>query len=1536
MSVELTARIAARRAGLSSESRELLRARLAGARLEHRTDGIPRRSESEPAPLSFAQQRLWFLDQLVPGNSFYNIPAALPLRFRVDVVALERALGEIVRRHAALRTTFAAGHDGPVQMVHATAAEKLQVMDLTQLAAGARDAELKRLATESARAPFNLAAGPLMRTALVTMDAENHVLLLTMHHIVSDGWSLSVLFRELIALYDAFSSGKPSPLPDLPIQYVDFAVWQRQQLSGERLQSLLDYWRRTLSGMPELSLIADHTRPPVASFAGAFVNVRFEADLIRKVAALAAAHKCTLFQACLAAFKAVLARFSGQQDVVVGAPIANRTRAEVEPLIGFFVNSLVLRTDLSGDPTFAEILGRVRAVTIEAYAHQDLPFERLVEELQPNRDLSRNPLCQVTFQIQNAPGATAEKPAGADQAVDIERATSIFDLAFSLWETTEGLVGGIEYSTDVFEAATIRRLVEAMDLVLRAVTADPSITLSRLPILPDRQRSSHLASLRGPTRSLPASTLCELFDQAADRFRERSAIADRDGVVSFGALQAASLGIASVLRQESVTSSSIVGLMLVRSRHFVPVMLGALKAGAAYLPLDPMLPPARLADIVARAGCTVIVTDRIDAQLPGRVVQLDDLLDRAARTEPAVFDGAARASDPCYVLFTSGSTGRPKGVVVPHRAVVNHMAWMLDALPLEPHDRVLQRTPTHFDASVWEFWAPLLAGATLVIPPPFEPADTDQLARVVCEMGITVLQTVPSLLKVLLNEPRFTDTSLRRLCCGGEALTPDLLSRARAKLPHTELVNLYGPTETTIQAAFWRCAPDENVPDRIPVGRSIDNAQISVVDAAGVVVPPNVVGEIVVGGLPVALGYLGEPDLTAERFVADPVEPESIAFRTGDSGWYRADGTLFCVGRVDDQIKVRGNRVELGEIEATLSGHALIAEAAVIPFIDQRGENSIAAFVTLATDEKAAAERTGHAQLWDEHVNNWEQLYETVYATPHAAAEPTFDTTGWVSSYTGAPIQQPEMRRWLDGTIDRILALGPRRVVEVGCGAGLILFRVAPHCETYTGCEISQAALASLRGAIGRSDLRLHHVELLQLRAHHLSRILRRSYDTAVLNSVVQYFPSIDYLTDVVRELVRLVAPGGHIFIGDVRAFGLLRAFHASVELHRAAGGITAGAYLDRVATAVDREKELLIDPAFFRRLRDRIPAIGGMAVRLKRGSDDNEMIRYRYDVVLSVGPAPVPARLNWVDWQRSRLDLDRLDKMLESRPLPVAICAIPNARVRGDITLAQALAAADPAASVDTVKSKLPRVDAVDPEHAAAVAERRGYIAELIPSVDLPDHFDLVVHSGDLSATSIDAAEREDAVFRDAAAASNPLVASVGPRLLPVLRAHLAEHLPEYMMPAHIEPVSRIPRLPNGKIDRSALKVPTVHDGLRDAPLVMPNGALEQIIAETFADVLRIRQVGSTDNFFSDLGGHSLLATQVVARLRDTLQIEIALRLLFENQTTAALARALLADPATAEAVMVAATFALQVAQLDASELDQELVRTLSTGASL
>ena len=1510
-------------ARLDPEQRAALRSRVERARESVAVDAIPRRADSGPASLSFAQQRLWFLDQLVPGNPFYNIPAALPLRLAIDEAALRRALAEIVRRHAALRTRFVAAADGPLQVVGEAYDPMAATIDLTAEPAALRQQRLDRVATEEARAPFDLAQGRLVRARLVRQGAAEQVLLLTMHHIVSDGWSMGVFFRELMQLYDAFRRGLPSPLPELPLQYADYAVWQRRMLSPQRLRALLAHWRQQLAGAPTLQLQTDRPRPPMASFRGAFLDVAIELPLTEALEALARAHEATLFQVLLAAFKAVLARFSGQTDVVVGAPIANRTRPEIESLIGCFVNSLVLRTDLAGDPGFAESLARVRRTAIAAYEHQDLPFEKLVEELQPERDMSRNPLAQVTFQIQNAPGALREKPEGLDRVVHIDRATAIFDLAFSLWETRNGLVGGIEYATDIFDAATVQGLVDALQAVLRAVVADPVLPLSRLPLVTPERRAALQGLLNGPIQAVPTLGLFEAFRAAAEAAPDEVVLADEAGEVRRAELLAQARALAGAMAARGVRTGAIVALALPRGRRFVALMLAALDAGAVWMPVDPAMPAARVQRMLQAAAPQLVLREGdplVDALFA----------DRSHRAPACAAAGDAAA----YVLFTSGSTGRPKGVVVSHGALMNHMAWMRAELPLRRAGaRVLQRTPLHFDASVWELWAPLLGDGVLLLPEPFEAADTDALAAAVQRHAATVLQIVPSLLRLLLDDPGAGRCrTLQRLCIGGEALGGELVAKVRQRWPGLEIVNLYGPTEATIDATWWVATPDWPVDAPVPVGRPVWNTRISVRDAAGAALPPGIVGELWIAGAALANGYLGADAAEVARFVttADGVRH----YRSGDLGWARHDGLLFCAGRLDLQVKVRGNRIELGDVEAALQSHPSVQAAvalAVAPTAEgaEAGGRELVAFVTV--DAAAASFEGADARALERsHVAEWQALYQTVYE-PAAAmpADSAFDTAGWLSSYDGRPIAAAAMREWLDATLERLRALRPRRVLEVGCGAGMIVAGLAPRCQRYLATDFSAPALDRARRALERQGGA--GVRLQVCAAHELATLGEQGFDLAILNSVIQYFPGLPYLVAVLRSLQRLLVPGGRVFLGDVRHHGLAEAFHADVQAHRAGPQARAVEVLERTRVVLAQDKELLVAPAFFWRAgAEALPGFGRAAVRLKRGRVASEMLAFRYDVVLEWGAAPAPPALSWHDWRRGGLALERLGPWLRTQTAPLGLWAIPNARVVRAAALASALVDAPAGAALATVltTAESRARDAVDPEALACVVAAAGWTAELLPSPTQADEFVAVLHQGTLGPFDADAAVLARRAPVHGRVASNPLLATIGPALERMLRSHLAELLPLALVPTRIEPLAELPLLPNGKADRQALALlASARRRAAPAALAPPDNALEALIAQTVASVLRLERVGVDDHFFNDLGGHSLLATQVISRLRATLEMDIALRLLFEHPTVRALAQALVQGPGGTDLERLAELLQ-EVASMDEAALDAHLAQ--------
>ena len=925
-----------RRARLSPEKLQLLESLLRGGSENGKLSStIPRQSSPGPFSLSFAQQRLWFLDQLIPENPVYNMPTAMRLSMPVDIEVLERSVNEIIKRHAILRTSFSMIDNQPVQIVSESLTLSIPVKDLTTLPASQRKEEARRLASEEALHPFNISQPPLVRGQLLKLDINDHVFLLTMHHIISDGWSMQIFWRELTEIYTAAMAGRSSPLTELPIQYADYAVWQRQWLQGEVLESQLSYWKKQLANLEELQLPTDKPRPAVQNFRGDRILVQLSGSLTEQLKALSQREGVTLFMTLLAAFKTLLHRYTGQEDLVVGTPTAGRTRTELEDLIGFFVNSLVLRSDLSGDPTFSELLRRIREVTTGAFSHQDMPFEMLVEELQPERSLSRNPIYQVTFQLIKVtdPGRTFD----SQQILEADHLTSIFDLSFDLWETSAGLEGWIDYDTDLLNSSTIDAMIGHFRTLLEAIVSDPSQRLSQLPLLTETERRYLLEECNQTSRvSAPAQSLTELFEAQVERAPEATAVIFGAEEVSYGALNRRANQLAHYLRRQGVGREVLVGLMLERSVELVVSVLGVLKAGGAYVPLDPSYPRERLRLMVEEAQLGVLLQngeaeETQDWRQYAPVVNLKEMSEALERESADNLEDGASLENLAYVIYTSGSTGRPKGVMITHQSICNHMHWMQNAFPLLESDRVLQRTSFSFDASVWEFYAPLLAGSTLVLLPPSLGHDIKELIDSINRDRVTVIQLVPSLLRLLLQDPAFaTCKSLRRVFCGGEALSVELQDRLFA-LHNVSLINLYGPTESTIDAVFWTCKAQDGL-QNVPLGTPVSNITAFVLDRYLQPTPPGLFGELYLGGVGLARGYLTRADLTAEKFLPNPFskDPGARLYRTGDIVSRASDGTLWFHGRYDHQVKLRGFRIELAEIEAVLKEYPGVTDAVAL------------------------------------------------------------------------------------------------------------------------------------------------------------------------------------------------------------------------------------------------------------------------------------------------------------------------------------------------------------------------------------------------------------------------------------------------------------------------------------------------------------------------------------------------------------------------------------------------------------------------------
>ncbi len=942
---------------------------MASARAEGAAAPPARRQGSAPPPLSFGQERLWFLDRLEPGRAVYNMPLALSLRGRLDRAALAASLDAIVARHEALRTVFADTDDGPVQMISAPRPAPPPLVDLSGLPAARREPAGIGLAEDEAARPFDLARGPLLRAALVRLQADWHMALFTMHHVVSDGWSMGVLVREMGALYAGHARGERPLLAPLPVQYADYALWQRGWLTGPVLAAQIDFWRASLAGAPALAeLPLDRPRPPVQTLRGAAIGDLLPASLPPLLANFSRARGATLFMVLLAGFQALLGRLSGQEDVVVGTPVANRTRMETEGLIGFFVNTLALRARLGGEPSFAELVAQVRQTTLAAYAHQDLPFERLVEELEPERSLAYTPIFQAMLALQNAPMGALELPGLTLEPVATDGPRSAkFDLNVSLGERAGAIGGSWEYNADLFDAATIERLARQLAMLLTAAVAAPETPLADLPLLSAAERRqieawNRRAGEAAGGASLGAS-LQARFEAWAAAEPGRTALVWGEERIAYGELAARADRLARRLRALGVGPEVLVGVCLERSAAMVVALLAVLEAGGAYLPLDPAYPEARLAAMLADSAAPLVLTGPGAPVLAGdggrRFLPLDQLESEAAALRPDAADAAdaagammpRRFDDPrrlAYVLYTSGSTGRPKGVAVEHRSVVAMLGWATsewgDAL-----DGVLAGTSIAFDISVFELFAPLSAGGRVILA-----ANALALPRLPAAAEVTLLNTVPSVMAELLRDgaPPLP-ASIRVVNLAGEALARRLVDAVHA-LPHVERVyNLYGPTEDTTYSTF--SAVPAGAGREPAIGRPIAGTTIHLVDRGLRPVPLGGVGEVYLAGAGLSRGYLGRPDLTAERYLPDPFAGGGARlYRTGDLARWRADGELEFVARVDQQVKVRGFRIEPGEIEAVLGDHPAVESAAVVVREGRAGRELLACVVAKPQGEPPA------------------------------------------------------------------------------------------------------------------------------------------------------------------------------------------------------------------------------------------------------------------------------------------------------------------------------------------------------------------------------------------------------------------------------------------------------------------------------------------------------------------------------------------------------------------------------------------------------
>ncbi|WP_181243733.1 non-ribosomal peptide synthetase, partial [Chamaesiphon polymorphus] len=1368
-------------------------------------------SGSESIPLSFAQERLWFLNQLEGASATYNMPAALGLTGDLNLDALHQALTEIVRRHESLRTSFTTVNGQPMQMIHSSASMTIETMDLQHLIDTEREVAIEQHIQQSALTSFDLEIAPLIRCSLLQLAETDYVFCINMHHIVSDGWSIGVLVRELSVLYSAYCAGNPSPLPELEIQYADFALWQREYLSGEVLEQQLEYWVSQLQGAPELlQLPTDRPRPSVQTYQGKTQSFTLSLALTQQLQALSRQTGSTLFMTLMAAFATLLYRYSGQSDVVIGSPIANRNRSEIEQLIGFFVNTLVLRTDLQHNPSFIELLHRVRQVTLDAYAHQDVPFEKLVETLQPERNQSYSPLFQVGFVLQNTSAESQEMPGLTLTPLEIESTTAKYDLTLSIQDTDRGLISAWEYNSDLFDLTTITRMADNFQTLLTGIVANPQQQISELPLL-NKEEQQQLLWDWNDTEAEYASNLCihQLFAAQAASTPQAIALTFQDRQLTYQELNSRANQLAHYLQKMGVGVETLVGICIDRSPEMLIGLWGILKAGGAYVPLDASYPLERLAYMLSDAKIKMLLTTKnLEAGLPAhaaQVVCLDTDWEEIATESAENPVSNVQPQSLAYVIYTSGSTGTPKGVMVPHRGLCNLAQAQIKLFDVQPTSKVLQFASSSFDASISEIVMTQCTGATLYLDPKEALLPGDTLSDYLQAREITHLTLPPTALAVM---PLVPLPQLQTIIVAGEACPQELIARWATG---RNFFNAYGPTEGTVCATVSEPL-DGSKP--APIGKPIPNVRVYILDDRLQPVPVGVPGELYIAGVGIARGYLNRPDLTAEKFISNPYdnEPYERLYKTGDRARYLPDGNIEFLGRIDHQVKLRGYRIELGEIESLLSKHSQVREAVVVGREDRSGDRRLVAYVVPQLKNLTTLTEREHPQ--SDRIELWPSVAE-YYVYDELLYYAMTNDLRRNDSYKVA-IEQL--------VVDKI-------VVEIGTGKDAILARFCAEAgakKVYAierneqTCQQANACIQEL----GLSDkIVVVHGDATLVELPELADIC--------VSEIVGAIGGCEGAAVIINNSRRLLKPDGvmipHRSVTKVAAVTL-----SDEILHNPHFTPTSGHYTHKIFEQVGYPFDLRVCIKKFPHANVLSNADVFEDLDFNRHVDPN----FSHKIELTIHQSGrLDGFLVWLTLQT--IPGEEIDILKHEHCwLPVYFPVFEPGIAVDDGDVIQAVCSrslCDNHLNPDyAIVGQLIRKngEVIDFEHISyhyrEVFQRTPFYQKLFSNFDRTE-----VNSPDTLTNS--------------------------------LRGYLQEILPNYMIPAAFVELENFPLTPNGKVDRKALPAPD-GDIEREQEYVAPHTPNQEIIAHIFTNVLGIEKVGIHDNFF-ELGGHSLLATQLTSR---------------------------------------------------------------------
>jgi len=1436
---------------------------------------------------------------------------ALRIQSPLDEFILKTSLQTLTERHPILCYNYYQTEGKLIAVEGKTNANALETFDASDWTQETLDNQLLAFA----KRPFDLEKKSPLQCGLFQLSATESILLLSFHQVAGDEDSLGILVRELIAIYEAKLDGNEPDLFPLTASYQDYIRQQLAFLESEAGQELKADWRSQLAGeLPILNLPSYSSPPPVRSNEGATYKVHLDSDIVRKLRQLAQEKNIELKQILFSAFQVLLYRYTGEEDLKTA--FYRERDSNFAGVVGNFTRIAIALTDLSGGLSFSDFLEQVTRTVNEIENQGSYPFHLLVEELEDSLNQSHSPICQVAFQSSQS---SLPKTRQLDLEIyDLPQQSVDFDFSLEMVEDSHSVEAIFHYAITLLDRETVTQFAQHFQNLLVSIVENPDSAIGQLSILSEAEREKILVSWNDTaTEEDLSQCLPQLFADQVERTPNAIALCTDAQTLTYQELNHRANQLAHYLRRLGVKPETPVGICLERCSDMVVGLLGILKAGGAYVPLDPAYPRDRVDYMLSDSQAPVLLTQspltEQFSNYDGTIVCMDSDWNAIAQEDHNNLDSGLTADNLAYIIYTSGSTGKPKGVQIPHRCLTNFLQSMRQTPGLSAEDTLLAVTTICFDIAGLELYLPLIVGAKIVLASRDVATDGWRLSEMIEQQKITVMQATPATWQMLLavGFPRHEVRPKRgfpahwkahlkglKVLSGGEVLPVKLSDRLLET--GAEVWNLYGPTETTIWSAVYKVDPKDRIKVTIaPIGKPIANTQIYILDSYFQPVPIGVTGEIYIGGDGVGRGYLNRPELTAERFISSPFHPDNTLYKTGDLARYLPDGNIEYLGRADNQVKIRGFRIETGEVEAAIEQHSYIKSAVVIGREDRPGDKRLVAYVIPQMPEEEEDELT------ENQLNSWENIFDNQgYAEEKEVGDPLFNTALWRNSYNNQRIPDAQMRTWASDIVSQILAKQPRQVWEIGSGTGMLLFQIASHTQFYYGTDLSEVSIEYTRQILDQYREHYNEVILAQKPANDFTGVGQGSFDVVILNSIAQYFPSVDYLLEVIEGAINSVKSGGSIFLGDIRSQPLLEAFHTSVELYKAPSSLSTAELQKRIQKKIQQEKELSIAPEFFIALKSHYPEITQVQIRLERGNEEvrfpmrgkahlaNELNKYRYHVWLDVGDSSQPSLTPPVVEGKEMSAAEIKAYLQKNHPDQICFTNLPNQRTIADTETIKALQRPD----IETVEQlrELPiETSAIAPETLYQISAELGYQLELCWSPNCKDGSYDAAFVGEYQTgiilTPLTESTRSGGNW--IRYVGDPLTSQIATEIAPQLRKHCSEKLPAYMVPSAFVVLESFPLTPNGKVNRRALPAPDLSSFAQENEYVPPRDRAEETLANIWSEILNLPKIGVHDDFF-DLGGHSLLAIVLMSKIEQQFGKQLPLSTLLSNRSIAALAQ--------------------------------------------